>query len=120
MATRFVNVEAFISRPSFRVYRFILNFINALLEHKKVSHLSLPVIVHLQGLTVRGQARDAHEALLIDLEHTLEVAVDGHQLGGKTRICRNSHAVLALHGKHGVSVILVLYRAKENINSQYL
>ena len=89
-------------------------------NQRKVSHLSLPVIVHLQGLTVSGEARDAHETLLIDLEHTLEVAVDGHQLGGKTRICRNSHAVLALHGKHRVSVIFVLYRAKENIHSQYL
>ena len=64
-------------------------------------------------MAVGGEAGDTHKTSLIDLENSLEVAVDGHQLGGQTRVRGDSHTVLALHGNHGVAVVLVLsYQAK--------
>ena len=72
--------------------------------------------IDLQSLAVGGEARDAHQRPLVDLEDSLEVAVHGHQLGGQTRVSRNRHAVLALHGDHRVAVVLVL----SNQNKSYL
>ena len=54
----------------------------------------------LQSLAVGGEARDTHEALLVDLEHTLEVAIDSHELRGESSISCDRHAVLAFHGNH--------------------
>ena len=96
-----VKVDAFISRPSFSVYRFILNFIHELLWVEQMPMLDLSICPgYLQSLAIGGQARDAHEAHLVDLEHALEVAVHSHELSRQTRVRCNRHAVLALHGKH--------------------
>ena len=71
------------------------------------------LLVDLQSLAVSGEAGDTHEASLIDLEYSLEVAVDGHQLRGETCVRGDGHTILALHGNHGVTVVLVLsYQAK--------
>ena len=114
MATKFVNVEAFISRPSFSVYRFILNFIHELLGQENISLVNGIDFADLQGLAIGSESRDTHEAALVDLEHALEVAVNSHELGRETRVCRNSNTVLALHGKHRVSVVLILQSNAES------
>ena len=63
----------------------------------------------LQGLAVGGEARDAHQSALVHLEDALEVAVHRHELSGQARVACDGHAVLALHGNHRVSVVLVLH-----------
>ena len=79
--------------------------VSALLQRVQV-HLELHPRV--ERLCVRGQAGDTHEAALIDLEDSLEVAIDGHQLSGQTRVSGNRDAVLALHRDHRVPVVLIL------------
>ncbi len=67
----------------------------------------------LQCLHVGGETRDTHEAAVIDLEDTLEVGIDGHQLGRQASVGRNSNTVLARHSNHHITVVIEdrLYRS---------
>ena len=62
---------------------------------------------YLQSLDICSEAWDAHEALISDLEHSLEIAIDRHELGREARVRRYRYTVLSLHGHHGVAVVLV-------------
>lgn len=62
---------------------------------------------YLQGLHIGGEAGYAHEALVRHLEHSLEIAINCHQLSGEARVRRDGHAVLSRHGDHRVTVVLV-------------
>ena len=60
----------------------------------------------LQGLDISSESGDTHEALVIDLEHPLEVGVNSHQLGGETGVSSDGDTVLAGHGDHHVAVVI--------------
>ena len=47
---------------------------------ENANELAMVSTFYLQCLTVGSEARDTHETLLIDLEYTLEVAINSHQL----------------------------------------
>ena len=72
---------------------------------------------YLQGLNVSGEAWYAHEALVRDLEDSLEVAINRHELSREPGVCCYRDAVLARHGDHGVTIVLV-YSAE--ISSLYM
>lgn len=55
MATKLVKVEAFISRPSFSVYKFILNFIHELLHR------------YVQLDTIQGTQAELPSAKMVSL-----------------------------------------------------
>lgn len=76
-----------------------LNFINELLYLYKNANA-------LQCLHVGRESRHTHKRGIVYLEDSLEVCVDGHQLGGETGVSCDRHAVLASHGHHGVSVVV--------------
>ena len=63
--------------------------------------------IDLQGLHISGQARNTHETKVVDFEHTLEVVVNGHQVGCETRVSSNCNAVLACHCHQRVTVVAV-------------
>lgn len=60
----------------------------------------------LQGLDISSESRDTHEALVIDLEDSLEVGVNGHQLCGETGVGSDGDTVLAGHGNHHIAVVI--------------
>jgi hypothetical protein len=63
-------------------------------------------IINLQCLHVSGEPRDAHEAGIVDLEDSLKVGVNGHQLGRETGVSGDCNTVLACHGYHDVTVVV--------------
>ena len=44
-------------------------------------HIHLEFHPGVEGLRISGEAGDTHEAGFVDLEDSLEVAIDGHELG---------------------------------------
>ena len=74
-------------------------------------HRSVSLVMsigHLQSLDISGKPRDTHQGVVIDLEASLKVAVDRHQLSRKASISSNGDTVLTCHRDHRVSVVLVL------------
>ena len=84
--------------------------------HRVQVHLELHPCV--EGLAVGGQARDTHKAQIVDLEDSLEVAIDCHELRGQPRVRGDRDAVLALHRNHRVAVVFILYALRKEIRYQ--
>jgi|LauGreDrversion4_2_1035121.scaffolds.fasta_scaffold497587_1 hypothetical protein len=76
--TSLEKVEAFISRPSFSLYMFILNFMSELLQIS-MSKMILGVRdCYLQCLYIGSEPRYSHQAHIVCFEDSLEVAVNCH------------------------------------------
>ena len=78
---------------------FSLNFISELL-------VGMSYELSLQSLHVGAQARDSHKGVVVHLEDTLEVGVDGHELRGETSVCCDGDTVFACHSDHRVAVVI--------------
>ena len=60
----------------------------------------------LQCLHISCETGDAHEAVVVHLEHSLEVCVNSHKLRRETGVCGDGDTVLASHGNHHVTVVV--------------
>ena len=74
----------------------------------KLVHVHSEFHLSVEGLYISGESTEAHKSHVVDLEDSLEGGVDSHQLLAQSSISSDSHAVLASHSHHGVTVVLIL------------